>query len=66
MGDYTFFIVGSYAITALVVGGLIVRAVIDHRAQVNALAELESRGMRRRSSARTAAAEPLATRQVAQ
>jgi heme exporter protein D len=65
MGDYTFFIVGSYAITALVVGGLVLRAVLDHRAQVRALAELESRGMRRRSSARSAAAEPLAAGQAA-
>ena len=32
MGDYTFFIAGSYAITALVIGGLILRAVLDHRA----------------------------------
>jgi heme exporter protein D len=66
MGDYTFFVVGSYAITALVVGALILRAVIDHRAQVKALADLESRGMRRRSTARTAPADSLAAGQPAQ
>ncbi|HEV2602925.1 MAG TPA: heme exporter protein CcmD [Microvirga sp.] len=65
MGDYTFFIAGSYAITALVIGGLILRAVLDHRAQVRALAELEARGMRRRSSARTAPVEPLPAGQAA-
>ncbi|HEU6443044.1 MAG TPA: heme exporter protein CcmD [Microvirga sp.] len=46
---HTFFIVFSYVLTALVIAGLILRAVIDHRAQVRALAELESRGIGRRS-----------------
>ncbi|WP_445501246.1 heme exporter protein CcmD [Microvirga sp. G4-2] len=46
---HTFFIVFSYALTALVIAGLTLRAVIDHRAQVRALAELESRGVGRRS-----------------
>ncbi|HZW47348.1 MAG TPA: heme exporter protein CcmD [Microvirga sp.] len=46
---HTFFIVLSYVLTALVIAGLILRAVIDHRAQVRALAELESRGIGRRS-----------------
>ncbi len=49
MGNHTFFIALSYALTALVVAGLTVRAVIDHRSQVRALAELESRGVSRRS-----------------
>ncbi|GEO16549.1 heme exporter protein CcmD [Microvirga aerophila] len=44
-----FFIVTSYAVTALVVAGLILRAVIDHRIQTRALAELEARGVGRRS-----------------
>ena len=43
---------GSYAVTALVVAALVVHAVLDHRAQVQALAELESRGIRRRSAPR--------------
>jgi len=46
---HTFFIALSYALTALVVSGLILRAVIDHRIQVRALAELEARGIGRRS-----------------
>ncbi|HZH10915.1 MAG TPA: heme exporter protein CcmD [Microvirga sp.] len=46
---HTFFIAFSYILTALVIAGLVLRAVIDHRAQVRALAELESRGIGRRS-----------------
>ncbi len=53
MGSYAFFILGSYAVTALVVAALVVHAVLDHRTQVRALAELESRGVRRRSTLRT-------------
>jgi heme exporter protein D len=47
--SHGFFIVTSYAVTALVVAGLILRAVIDHRIQTKALAELEARGVGRRS-----------------
>jgi heme exporter protein D len=49
LGPHAFFIAAAYAVTALVVGGLIVRAVLDYRAQVRALAELEARGVTRRS-----------------
>ena len=48
MGPHAAFIVAAYAVTALVIGGLIVRAVLDHRAQTRALGELESRGAGRR------------------
>jgi heme exporter protein D len=47
--SHTFFIALSYILTALVVASLILRAVIDHRIQVRALADLESRGVGRRS-----------------
>jgi heme exporter protein D len=47
--SHTFFIAFSYILTALVVLGLILRAVIDHRIQVRSLAELEARGVSRRS-----------------
>ena len=47
--SHTFYIAFSYILTGLVVTGLILRAVIDHRIQVRALAELESRGIGRRS-----------------
>ena len=46
---HTLFIVLSYLVTAMVITGLILRAVIDHRVQARALAELESRGVSRRS-----------------
>ncbi len=46
---HSFFIVLSYLVTALVILGLILRAVIDHRIQTRSLAELESRGVSRRS-----------------
>ena len=47
--SHTFFIAFSYILTALVVIGLVLRAVIDHRIQVRALADLEARGVGRRS-----------------
>jgi heme exporter protein D len=49
MTSHTFFIAFSYALTALVIAGLALRAVIDHRIQTRALAELEARGVSRRS-----------------
>jgi heme exporter protein D len=49
LGPHAFFIVAAYAVTFVIVSGLILRAVLDHSAQVRALAELESRGIRRRS-----------------
>ncbi len=49
MGPHAAFILAAYAITALVIGGLVLRAVLDHRAQSRALADLESRGAGRRS-----------------
>jgi heme exporter protein D len=50
LGPHAFFILAAYAATGLVVALLILRAIVDHRAQVKALAELESRGARRRSA----------------
>jgi heme exporter protein D len=44
------YIIASYAVTALVIGGLILRAVLDQRAQRRALSELEARGVGRRSN----------------
>ena len=49
LGPHAFFIVAAYAATAIIVAALILRAVLDHRAQVRALAELEARGVTRRS-----------------
>jgi heme exporter protein D len=47
--DHAGFILAAYAATALVVATLILRAVIDHRAQRRALTDLETRGIGRRS-----------------
>jgi heme exporter protein D len=49
LGPHAFFIAAAYAATALVVLGLVARAVVDHRVQARRLAELEARGIRRRS-----------------
>ncbi|MBM3081985.1 heme exporter protein CcmD [Chelatococcus daeguensis] len=49
------FIIASYAFTAFVIGGLVLRAIIDHRAQRRALKQLEARGVRRRSARQEAA-----------
>jgi heme exporter protein D len=50
LGPHAFFIVAAYGVTALIVLGLVLRAVLDYRAQLRALAALEGRGARRRSS----------------
>ena len=50
-GPHAFFIAAAYLITALVMLGLVVRAIVDHRAQARRLAELEARGIGRRSGA---------------
>jgi heme exporter protein D len=55
LGPHAFFIAAAYAVTALVVLGLVARAVVDHRVQARRLAELEARGMRRRSAGSRAA-----------
>ncbi|QFU15022.1 heme exporter protein CcmD [Microvirga thermotolerans] len=49
MSSHAAFIAAAYGITALVVAGLILRAVLDHRLQRRALAALEARGAGRRS-----------------
>lgn len=50
LGPHAVFIVASYAVTLLVAAGLIVWVWLDHRRQVRVLAELEARGVRRRSA----------------
>ena len=66
LGPHAFFILAAYGAAAAIVLGLIGRAVLDHRAQVKALAALEARGARRRSvaiaeTAAASTAEPAAT-----
>jgi|RhiMetStandDraft_4_1073278.scaffolds.fasta_scaffold2490919_1 heme exporter protein D len=50
MEPHSGFIAAAYALTALVVAGLILFAVRDHRTQVRRLAEFEARGVGRRSN----------------
>ena len=49
LGTHAGFILASYAAVVLVLGGLILTIVLDHRAQKQALAALEQRGAGRRS-----------------
>jgi heme exporter protein D len=49
LGPYASFIVAAYALTAAVVVALILWVGFDYRAQRKILAELESRGVTRRS-----------------
>jgi heme exporter protein D len=48
--DHLPFIVGSYVAAFVIVGGLIAWVMIDLRTQRRALAELEMRGLTRRSA----------------
>ena len=48
-GPYASFIVGSYALVALVVAALIVGTIVDYRRQTKRLRELDRAGVTRRS-----------------
>jgi heme exporter protein D len=59
------FIVAAYAAAGAVIGGLIAWVMLDHRAQLTTLAELERRGFtRHRLPARAAPADKQAKEQV--
>lgn len=49
LGPHMTFIVSAYAIAALVVAAMIAWVMLDHRRQLRMLAELEARGITRRS-----------------
>jgi heme exporter protein D len=53
LGAHAGFIIASYAIAAAVLASLVLWVVLDYRAQTRRIAELEARGVRRRSAART-------------
>ena len=55
LGPHALFIITAYAVAALVILGLIAWVLADHRAQRRLLADLEARGITRRSQRR---AEP--------
>ena len=50
LGPHAGFIVAAYAVAGVVVAGLIVWIVSDHRAQTRHLTELEQSGATRRSA----------------
>jgi len=58
LATHTGFIVAAYGAAGAVVGGLVAWVLLDRRAQLRTLAELERRGVTRRSAAAGAASEP--------
>jgi heme exporter protein D len=55
LGPHAAFIIAAYAMAALVVTGLIAWVLADHAAQRRLLADLEARGVTRRSDKSEAA-----------
>ena len=53
LGPYAAFILGAYGAAALIVTAMVAWVVIDHRRQARALADLEARGVTRRSEQRS-------------
>ncbi len=51
LGPHAAFILLSYGAAVLVIGGLVLSVMADHRQQKRKLAELEARGITRRSDA---------------
>jgi heme exporter protein D len=64
LGPHASFIVAAYAVTALAVGALVAFILADDRRQRRLLAELDARGIKRRSAnplpAKVQAAKPQA------
>lgn len=50
LGPHAFFIWASYAVSALIVGGLMLWILMDYRSQRRALQDFEARGITRRSA----------------
>jgi len=49
LGPHAGFIVSAYGFAALIVSAMIIWIVVDHRRQTRSLADLEARGVTRRS-----------------
>jgi heme exporter protein D len=49
LGPHAAFIIGAYGTAVLIVAGMIAWVILDHRRQARALADLEARGVTRRS-----------------
>jgi heme exporter protein D len=52
VGPYAVFILSAYGAAALIVAAMVAWVALDHRRQARALAELEARGITRRSDRR--------------
>ncbi|HTK13005.1 MAG TPA: heme exporter protein CcmD [Xanthobacteraceae bacterium] len=50
LGNHAGFIIASYAVAAVIVGGLIAWVMADYRTQRRKLVDLDRRGLRRRSA----------------
>ena len=61
LGPYASFILGAYGAAALIVIAMVAWVAIEHRRQARALAELEARGVTRRSEQRPGPAATEAT-----
>jgi heme exporter protein D len=55
LGPYATFILGAYGVATLIVLAMVAWVVIDNRRQARALADLEARGVTRRSTERQGA-----------
>ena len=53
LGPHAAFIITAYAAAAFIIGALIAWVVLDHRAQRRKLANLDARGVTRRSDRAT-------------
>ncbi|UTD26930.1 heme exporter protein CcmD [Bradyrhizobium sp. WD16] len=54
LGPYASFIVSSYAVAAIVVAALVIWVIADYRRQKTVLADLEAKGITRRSGTEVA------------
>jgi heme exporter protein D len=59
LGPHATFIVASYAVTAVVIGGLVIWLFVDGAHQRRLLEDLEARGARRRSRSNGASKKPV-------
>ena len=49
LGPHADFIISAYAVAVLIIGAMVAWVLIDHRRQTRILADLEERGVTRRS-----------------
>jgi heme exporter protein D len=65
LGPHAAFIIAAYAVAFVVVALMIIWVVLDYRAQRRVLADLDARGIQRRSERAARAAGPLPQRESA-